>query len=271
MPELPEVETAARGIAPHVAGQRIVRAVVRERRLRQPVPRNFAALVAGKKIIDATRRGKYLLLTTIDGAIIIHLGMSGSLRLVPVGATPEKHDHVDLQLSNGLMLRLRDPRRFGLMVWSGGDPLAHPLLMGLGPEPLAAAFSEEVLFQRSRGRRIPVKQFIMDAKVVVGVGNIYANEALFAAEIHPLRPAGEVSRGEYRALVTAIKKVLRRAITQGGTTLRDFVAGDGRPGYFQQQLSVYGRRAQSCVKCGRMIECVRLGQRATYFCGHCQH
>jgi formamidopyrimidine-DNA glycosylase len=270
MPELPEVETARRGISPLVAGQRIARAVVRERRLRRAIPRSFAASVAGQKINDVRRRGKYLLLDTAGGTLIIHLGMSGSLRVVPADAPPQKHDHVDLQLSNGLALRLRDPRRFGLMVWTGDDPLAHPLLRALGPEPLSAAFTGDVLLQRSRGRILPVKQFIMDSRVVVGVGNIYANEALFAAGIHPLRHAGEVTRAEYRALAGAIKKVLRRAIAQGGTSLRDFVDSDGRPGYFQQQLSVYGREGEPCPRCGGAITCLRLGQRATYFCGRCQ-
>ena len=270
MPELPEVETTVRGIAPHVAGQRITRAVVRERRLRRPIPRNFVSAVTGQAITAIKRRGKYLLLTAADGALIIHLGMSGSLRVVSAGAAPDKHDHVDLHLSNGLALRLRDPRRFGLMVWTRGDPLAHPLLSGLGPEPLSAAFSGEHLVRRAQGRILPVKQFIMDGRVVVGVGNIYANEALFAAKIYPLRRAGEVSHAQYRDLAAAIKMILRRAIAQGGTTLRDFVDGDGRPGYFQQQLQVYGREGEPCRICGTVIERVRLGQRATFYCGNCQ-
>ena len=270
MPELPEVETARRGIAPHVEGQRITRVVVRERRLRRPIPRGFAKAVAGREINDVRRRGKYLLLDAAGGALIIHLGMSGSLRVVRADAPPQKHEHVDLQMSNGLTLRLRDPRRFGLMVWTGDDPLAHPLLSDLGPEPLSAAFSGDVLLRSSAGRILPVKQFIMDSRVVAGVGNIYANEALFAAGIHPLRRAGEVTRAEYRALSAAIKKVLRRAIARGGTSLRDFVDSSGRPGYFQQHLSVYGRAGEPCPRCGGAIECVRLGQRATYFCGRCQ-
>ena len=270
MPELPEVETAARGIAPHVTAQRVLRAVVRDPRLRRPIPRNFAAQLSGRTITAVTRRGKYLLLTTDAGTLIIHLGMSGSLRLVPVATPPQKHDHVDLQLSNGMALRLRDPRRFGLMVWTRRDPLDHPLLKALGPEPLDAGFDGEELFQRSRGRRVPIKQFIMDAKVVVGVGNIYANEALFVAGVHPLRAAGEVSREEYRVLAKGIKQVLRHAISRGGTTLRDFVAEDGRPGYFQQQLKVYGREGEACRRCGQGLEGLRLGQRATYFCRRCQ-
>ena len=271
MPELPEVETAVRGIAPHVTGRRIVRAVVREPRLRRPVPRSFASQVVRHMITDVRRRGKYLLLTSDAGTLIIHLGMSGSLRLVPRGTAPQKHDHIDLELDNALVLRLRDPRRFGLMIWTRDDPLAHPLLRDLGPEPLEPAFTGEELFQHSRGRRLPVKQFIMDAKTVVGVGNIYANEALFAAGIYPLRAAGQVSREEYRGLARAVKRVLRHAIGRGGTTLRDFVAEDGRPGHFQQRLKVYGRGAQPCRRCGGSIEQLRLGQRATYFCRHCQH
>jgi formamidopyrimidine-DNA glycosylase len=271
MPELPEVETAARGIAPHVTGRRLVRAVVREPRLRRPIPRSFAAQVTGQAITAVRRRGKYLLLVTDAGTLLIHLGMSGSLRVVPCDTPPQRHDHVDLQLDNGLALRLRDPRRFGLMLWTRGDPFAHPLLRDLGPEPLAAAFTGEELFQRSRGRRVPVKSFIMVAKVVVGVGNIYANEALFAAGIHPRRAAGKVSREEYRGLAKAIKQVLRHAIGRGGTTLRDFAAEDGRPGYFQQRLKVYGREGEACRRCGAPVEQQRLGQRATYFCRCCQH
>lgn len=270
MPELPEVETAARGIAPHVEGQRITRVVVRERRLRRPIPRGFAARLAGRKIETVTRRGKYLLLVTDGGTLIMHFGMSGSLRVVTAGVPAQKHDHVDVQLSNGQVLRLHDPRRFGLMVWTEDDPLAHPLLSKLGPEPLSGSFNGELLFERSRGRKLAVKLFIMDAKAVVGVGNIYANEALFAARIHPARAAGKVTLKEYQALAAAIKKVLRQAIKQGGTTLRDFVASDGRPGYFRQRLNVYGREGEPCPQCGAAIQCQRLGQRATYYCPRCQ-
>ena len=270
MPELPEVETTCRGIAPHVVGKKITRVVVRERRLRYPIPRNFAAKVTGQRIDGVSRRGKYLLLACDDGTLIIHLGMSGNLRLVPVATPAEKHDHVDLCLSNGLVLRLRDPRRFGLMVWTVDDPLSHPLLNDLGPEPLTAAFNGAYLNERARGRSVPVKQFIMDAKVVAGVGNIYANEALFMAKVHPRRAAGRVTADEYVALAKAIKRVLRKAIGAGGTTLRDFVDGDGRAGYFSQQLQVYGRAGQPCRRCAHAIELERQGQRATYFCPHCQ-
>jgi formamidopyrimidine-DNA glycosylase len=270
MPELPEVETTCRGIAPHVTGQRITRVIVRERRLRHPIPRRFAATVTGQRISEVGRRGKYLLLACDAGTLIIHLGMSGTLRLVPAAKPAEKHDHVDLQLDNGMALRLRDPRRFGLMVWTAEDPLRHPLLSALGPEPLTAVFSAAYLFKRSRGRSVAIKQFIMDAKIVVGVGNIYANEALFMAGIHPLRAAGEVTAAEYVLLAKAIKRVLRKAIVAGGTTLRDYVGGDGRSGYFAQRLLVYGRGGQPCPRCSHEIEMLRLGQRATYFCPRCQ-
>jgi formamidopyrimidine-DNA glycosylase len=270
MPELPEVETTRRGIAPHTSGQAITRVIVRERRMRHPIPRSFSVKVTGQRIREVGRRGKYLLLACSAGTVIIHLGMSGTLRLVPADRPAEKHDHVDLQLSNGLALRLRDPRRFGLMVWTDEDPLLHPLLRGLGPEPLTAAFTTGYLAQRARGRRVPVKQFIMDAKVVVGVGNIYANEALFMAGVHPRRAAGKVTAAEYGLIVKAIKRVLRKAITAGGTTLRDYVDGAGRSGYFAQQLLVYGRAGQPCRRCAHEIESLRLGQRATYFCPQCQ-
>lgn len=270
MPELPEVETTCRGIAPHITGQRITRVVVRERRLRRPIPHNFAALVRGQRIRDVRRRGKYLLVMCGDGTLIIHLGMSGNLRLLPIAKRPLKHDHVDLHLSNGLALRLRDPRRFGLMVWTTEDPLSHPLLKELGPEPLIATFNGAYLVRRSRRRSVSVKQFIMDARVVVGVGNIYANEALFMAGINPRRAAGKVTKQEYGLLAKAIKRVLRKAITAGGTTLRDYVDGEGQSGYFSQQLMVYGRAGQPCRRCAHRIELVRLGQRSTYFCPHCQ-
>ena len=270
MPELPEVETTRRGIGPHISGQKITRVIVRERRMRHPIPRSFSSKVTGQRIQEVGRRGKYLLLTCGAGTVIVHLGMSGTLRLVPADRPAQKHDHVDLQLDNGLALRLRDPRRFGLMIWSDADPLLHPLLRDLGPEPLTAAFTGTYLAHRASGRSLPVKQFIMDAKVVVGVGNIYANEALFMAGVHPCRVVGKVTATEYGLIATSIKRVLRKAITAGGTTLRDYVDGTGRSGYFAQQLLVYGRAGQACRRCAHDIEAVRLGQRATYFCPHCQ-
>jgi formamidopyrimidine-DNA glycosylase len=270
MPELPEVETTRRGIAPYISSQVISRVIVRERRMRHPIPPGFSAKVAGQRILEVGRRGKYLLLACGDGTVIIHLGMSGTLRLVPADLPAQKHDHVDLRLGKGRALRLRDPRRFGLIVWTDEDPLLHPLLRDLGPEPLTAAFTAGYLAQRARGRSAPVKQYIMDAKVVVGVGNIYANEALFMAGVHPRRAAGKVTAAEYRLIAKSIKRVLRKAITAGGTTLRDYVDGAGRSGYFAQQLLVYGRAGQACRRCAHEIESVRLGQRATYFCPQCQ-
>jgi len=238
--------------------------------MRHPIPRSFSSKVTGQRILEVGRRGKYLLLACGAGTVIIHLGMSGTLRLVPADLPAQKHDHVDLRLGNGQALRLRDPRRFGLMVWTDEDPLLHPLLRDLGPEPLTAAFTASYLAGRARGRSMPVKQFIMDAKVVVGVGNIYANEALFMAGVHPRRAAGKVTAAEYRLIAKAIKRVLRKAITAGGTTLRDYVDGAGRSGYFAQQLLVYGRAGQPCRRCAHEIESLRLGQRATYFCPQCQ-
>ncbi len=270
MPELPEVETTRRGIAPHVEGRRISRVRVREGRLRQPVPPRINEWAAGQVINKVSRRGKYLLLECAAGCLLIHLGMSGSLRLLAAGSAAAKHDHVDVELAGGQCLRLRDPRRFGLLLWVEGDPALHPLLCRLGPEPLARAFSGAYLFERARGRARAAKPFIMDAMIVVGVGNIYANEALFRAAIHPLRAAGGLTPAECQRLVTEIKAVLRRAIAQGGTTLRDFVDGAGKPGYFKQQLQVYGRAGAPCVVCGGAISCERLGQRATYFCERCQ-
>ena len=270
MPELPEVETTRRGIAPHVEGRRILRVRVREGRLRQPVPRRINEWAAGQTINSVSRRGKYLLLACDAGVLLIHLGMSGSLRLIAAGSAAQKHDHVDVELAGGQCLRLRDPRRFGLLLWLAGDPAAHPRLCRLGPEPLTRAFSADYLHGRARGRVQAIKPFIMDAQVVVGVGNIYANEALFRAAVDPWRAAGELTRAECRALVREIKSVLRRAIAQGGTTLRDFVDGDGRPGYFKQRLKVYGRAGAPCLVCGGAIGCERLGQRATYFCPRCQ-
>jgi formamidopyrimidine-DNA glycosylase len=271
MPELPEVETTRRGIAPHVEGRTVQGVVVRDARLRWPVPsRRLKKELVGQTVARLTRRGKYLLLATPAGTLILHLGMSGSLRLVTGEEAPQKHDHVDILFDHGQCLRLRDPRRFGAVLWTSRKPEQHPLLRDLGPEPLSDAFHADYLWQRSRGRRIPVKAFIMDSKVVVGVGNIYANEALFAAGIHPRAVAGKISRERYGRLVAAIKAVLAAAVAQGGTTLRDFVNGEGRPGYFQQSLQVYGRAGEACHRCQGTIRLSQQGQRATYYCPHCQ-
>jgi len=270
MPELPEVETTRRGILPYVEGQRIASVDVRQHRLRYPVPRSLGAELPGQCIKGVARRGKYLLLECTQGTLIIHLGMSGSLRIVEVGDSAAKHDHVDVCLANGHCLRLRDPRRFGLIIWTKRAVSRHRLLRDLGPEPLSEMFSADYLYQRSRGRRQAVKPFIMDSHCVVGVGNIYASEALFQAGIHPVRTAGRISAQRYLILVDAIKRVLEQAIDQGGTTLRDFYYGDDQPGYFAQSLQVYGRGGQACMRCATPIRATRLGQRASYYCPKCQ-
>lgn len=270
MPELPEVETIRQGIAPYLTGQTVTRVVVRERRLRWPVPPELETALEGRCIRSVERRAKYLLLHTEGGSVLLHLGMSGSLRLLPRRTPAQKHDHVDLELGSGGCLRLNDPRRFGALLWTTEPPEQHPLLRELGPEPLGETFTAPYLYRRARGRRVAVKSFIMDGRVVVGVGNIYANEALFLAGISPTRAAGRISLARYGQLVSAIREVLTEAIRQGGTTLRDFVSETGEPGYFQQYLRVYGRARQDCVGCGTPLRVQRLGQRATYYCPHCQ-
>lgn len=259
-----------RGVASHVVDCVVEACIVRERRLRTPIPGGFENLVQGRIIHSVSRRGKYLLFALGDGHVLIHLGMSGSLRLTTPGMVAGRHDHVDWCLSNGKVLRFRDPRRFGTVTWIEGDPMGHVLLSALGPEPLAEGFSTDYLYGRSRHKKTPVKSFIMDSHVVVGIGNIYANEALFEAGIHPLREAGRISIGRYGRLVSAIKSVLGRAIMQGGTTLRDFVGGDGQPGYFSQSLSAYGRGGEPCVTCGTTLRETRLAQRTTVYCVRCQ-
>lgn len=269
MPELPEVETTRRGIVPHLVGQRVSQVVVRERRLRWPIPDDLDVRLSGQRIEAVERRAKYLLIKAEVGTLIAHLGMSGSLRLVPADLPVGKHEHVDFVLESGMALRYTDPRRFGALLWSA-DPLSHVLLASLGPEPLSDDFDGERLYQLSRGRSMAVKPFIMDNAVVVGVGNIYASEALFAAGIDPRRAAGAVSRARYMKLAVEIKRILAYAIERGGTTLRDFVGGDGKPGYFQQELFVYGRGGDLCKRCGSTLREIRLGQRASVYCGRCQ-
>ncbi len=269
MPELPEVETTRRGIAPLVEGRRVTDVVIRQPRLRWPVPPELPRLLAGRRLVGVTRRAKYLLFHFSHGALLLHLGMSGSLRVVPRGTPPRKHDHFDLVLGKRC-LRLRDPRRFGALLWTDEPPELHPLLRHLGPEPLSSAFDGDHLHRLSRGRSRPVKSFLMDARVVVGVGNIYANEALFAAGIHPARACGRVSLARYRRLAEAVREVLADAIEEGGTTLRDFQQADGRPGYFVQRLQVYGREGRPCPRCGAPIRKRSLGQRSSFYCGRCQ-
>ncbi len=270
MPELPEVETTLRGLAPHLVGRRIAGVTVRDRRLRWPVEAGLEARLTGQPVLEAARRAKYLILTCAAGSAIVHLGMSGSLRLVPAGTPPGPYDHVDIALDSGEVLRLTDPRRFGCLLWTTDDPRKHPRLRGLGPEPLEPGFDGAYLFHVARGRRAPVKHLLMDGRVVAGLGNIYVNEALFRAGIHPARAAGRISRKRYDLLAEAIREVLGDAITQGGTTLRNYVNGDGRPGWFQLRLSVYGRAGEPCPVCGTPIALVPLGQRATYACRRCQ-
>jgi formamidopyrimidine-DNA glycosylase len=271
MPELPEVETTRRGIAPLVAGQRVTGLKVRHAGLRWPVP--TAALRRGlvnQEIMAVERRAKYLLLRTAAGSAILHLGMSGSLRLVPAGSPAGKHDHVDIELANGHCLRLTDPRRFGALLWTREDPLQHALLRDLGHEPLDDAFDGDYLFRRSRGRKVAVKALLMDSHVVAGVGNIYANEALFLAGIHPARAAGRIGLARYERLAACVKQVLAESLAQGGTTLRDFVNGDGQPGYFSLYLRVYGKGGQSCPVCKTTLKETRQGQRTTVYCPCCQ-
>jgi len=269
MPELPEVETTRRGLAPHLEGRRVHGVILRRPDLRWPIPAEISQLLPGQRINEVRRRAKYLLLDTDAGSAVLHLGMSGSLRVLP-GDTPLRaHDHVDISLDNGRLLRFNDPRRFGCLLWQPAGH-THELLAGLGPEPLDDAFDGDYLFKRSRGRRAPVKTFLMDQSVVVGVGNIYAAESLYRAGISPLREAGKVSRERYQRLADAVKEILGHAIARGGTTLRDFISPDGAPGYFEQELSVYGRDGQPCPGCGRPLRHATIGQRASVWCGSCQ-
>ena len=270
MPELPEVETTRRGIAPHIENNTISAIIVRNRNMRWPIPKGLNSKLKNQKIISVTRRAKYLLIKTDVGTLILHLGMSGSLRILPTTEAVEKHDHFELQFNDGICLRLRDPRRFGAVLWTKEDPLDHKLLINLGPEPLNKEFNAVLLFQKSRKRKTSIKQFIMDAKIVVGVGNIYASEALFLAGINPNRLAGKITKKHSLDLTRAIKKILTQAIKQGGTTLKDFTASDGKPGYFQQKLKVYGRKNEPCLSCNKPIKQITLGQRSTFYCTHCQ-
>jgi len=270
MPELPEVETTRRGIEPWLNGEVVDSITVRQRQLRWPVPRRLDRELPGQRVLRVGRRAKYLLVETARGTLIIHLGMSGSLRVPAPGVVPGSHDHVDLGLSSGRVLRFNDPRRFGAMLWTTRDPLRHPLLKDLGPEPLGPAFDGDLLYRAARGRRVAIKNFIMNARVVVGVGNIYASEALFRAGIHPTRAAGRVSLRRMERLAGTIRSVLSDALEAGGTTLRDFTWGDGQPGYFAQDLQVYDRAGLPCPACETPLRRKVLGQRSTFFCANCQ-
>jgi len=270
MPELPEVETACRGIRPHVLGQRVTRVIVRERRLRWPVPESLVKDLPGHTIDRVERRAKYILLYTAVGTVILHLGMSGSLRVVPCGTPPAAWDHVDLALANGRCLRLRDPRRFGALLWTPTNPASHKLLRHLGPEPLGPEFEGETLYKGAHGRKVAIRDLLLNARIVAGIGNIYANEALFLAGIRPQRPAGRLSRADCDRLAQSIQTTLKRAIQAGGTTLRDFQNADGLPGYFQQTLQVYGRTGETCRQCQTPIKRLVLGQRSAFYCPVCQ-
>lgn len=270
MPELPEVETTRRGIAPHLVHHRVTQVVVRHRGLRWPVPRRLVNHLEGQRLNAIERRAKYLLFRFDAGTLLLHLGMSGHLRVVPADTPVQKHDHLDFVFEGDRCLRFNDPRRFGSVHWTKDDPENHALLKSLGPEPLSDEFDGDVLFEKSRKRRIAVKLFIMNAHIVVGVGNIYANEALFLAGIRPGRAAGRVTRVEYARLAEAIKTVLQSAIAKGGTTLRDFTQPDGNTGYFQIHLNVYDRAGEPCRVCGAEIKHKVMGQRATYLCPTCQ-
>ncbi|GHA43831.1 bifunctional DNA-formamidopyrimidine glycosylase/DNA-(apurinic or apyrimidinic site) lyase [Photobacterium aphoticum] len=268
MPELPEVEVSRMGIAPHVTDQRVTQLVVRNPKLRWPIPEDLYQ-IEGQVIRAVHRRAKYLLLETDIGTAIVHLGMSGSLRVLPAGIPPEKHDHVDLCLASGEVLRYNDPRRFGAWLWQPKDS-EHSVLSKLGPEPFSDAFNAAYLQEKAQGKRTAIKTFIMDNHVVVGVGNIYANESLFAAGIHPKREAGKIAPQRLALLVDEIKAVLAFAIEQGGTTLKDFKNADGKPGYFAQELQVYGKAGQPCPRCDKPLSEAKIGQRASVYCSACQ-
>lgn len=270
MPELPEVETTRRGLAPWLEGRKVAQVVTRVPALRWPIPAEFGQQLTGSVVTSVDRRAKWLLLRTRRGTGLLHLGMTGSFRILREPQPPGRHDHLDLVTDAGVIARFSDPRRFGAALWTAADPALHPLLAPLGPEPLGDAFTGAGLHARCRQRDIAIKPLIMNAGIVVGVGNIYASEALFRAGIRPQLPAGRLSRARADLLVAAIREVLAEAISAGGTTLRDFHDGDGRPGYFRQQLRVYDRGGLPCLECGTPIRKVVLGQRSSYYCPRCQ-
>ena len=276
MPELPEVETTLRGLSPHLSGQRIKQVTIRNPHLRWPIPENLPNILRQQTIHKLHRRAKYLLVECDSGTLILHLGMSGSLRILPANTPAEKHDHFDLLLENGTLMRLRDPRRFGAVLWhpeptgNQRDIAQHPLLMKLGPEPLLDDFDAQYLYRVTRKRSAAIKQVIMDSHVVVGVGNIYASESLFHAGIRPQLHAGKLSLPRCARLVQTIRETLSASIAQGGSTLRDFTDSNGKPGYFQQSYTVYGRTGEPCRVCGRGIKQIVQGQRSTFYCPGCQ-
>ncbi len=270
MPELPEVETSRRGIEPHLLNKKIKKITIRQHKLRWPIPKNLAELATGKVIRAVSRRAKYIYLVLDNGTIIIHLGMSGSLRICTNNTPAEKHDHIDIQVSSNKILRLRDPRKFGCVLWADESVAQHKLIKPLGPEPLSDNFTAEYLQSKAKKRQCSIKSFIMNSHIVVGVGNIYASEALFRAGINPKRKAGNISFKRLQKLVAAIKSTLESAIIEGGTTLRDFTSSDGQPGYFAQKLLVYGKAGEDCSICGKTIKCISQQARSTFYCAQCQ-
>lgn len=270
MPELPEVETIKCGLTPHLKDKTIEDIIMRRTQLRWPIPKNLKALLIGHKILSLSRRGKYLLIHVTTGTLIIHLGMSGSLRIVTPETPHKTHDHVDFVLSSQKLLRFNDPRRFGALLFTKDDPQNHPLIQSMGIEPLDAEFTGAYLEKKAQKRRVPIKSFIMNSKIVTGIGNIYAAEALFLAHIHPLTKAHALTRIQCETLVDSIKKILKLAITAGGTTLKDFVNGEGKPGYFSQNLQVYGRAKLPCTVCNTPLQSLKMGQRMSVYCATCQ-
>jgi len=270
MPELPEVETTKRGIEPHIVGKKISDIVIREKRFRWPIQNCLKKNITGKIILSISRRSKYILFHLENGCFMIHLGMSGSLRIITNDQPIKKHDHIDIQVNENKIIRFNDPRRFGSLLWLGKQPYKHFLLNKLGPEPLSEEFTSDYLFNKSRNRKLPIKNFIMNNNIVVGVGNIYANEALFISGIRPSKPTYRVTKKDFEKLTDAIVKVLTLSIEMGGTTLKDFVDSSGNPGYFQQTLFVYGRNKMLCKICSNKIHLQHIGQRSSYFCKNCQ-
>ena len=270
MPELPEVETTLRGISPHIKNQLVSKVIIRQPKLRWPIPAELPQLIEQQILNNLSRRAKYLLLHFNTGTLLIHLGMSGSIRVITAGTAAAKHDHFELEFAHQKSIRLTDPRRFGAVLWLGKEPYQHPLLRKLGPEPLSESMTGHYLYQKSRHKKVSIKQFIMDQAIVTGIGNIYCTEALFLAGISPVRAAGNISLKRYQVLVTQIQKTLSLAIAQGGTSLRDFVGSDGRPGYFKQELNAYGRSGLPCKQCKKALTEIKQAQRTTVYCTHCQ-
>jgi len=270
MPELPEVETTLQGISPHIKKQRVNKVIIRQPKLRWPIPADLPQLIEQQILTSLSRRAKYLLLHFNTGTLLIHLGMSGSIRIIAAGTVAAKHDHFELEFTHQKSIRLTDPRRFGAVLWLGKEPYQHPLLSKLGPEPLSTSLTGDYLYQKSKDKKVSIKQFIMNQVIVTGIGNIYCAEALFLAGISPTRAAGNISLKRYQILVAQIKKTLDLAIAQGGTSLRDFVGSDGKPGYFKQELSVYGRTGLPCKQCNKALTEIKQAQRTTVYCTHCQ-